>query len=459
MTDSSYSAGTALRDRAARPINGAARPAFQPTPAQELAPMDKTLAKAAARTQEADAKAARLLRVKAEEARLAHEAKEADRLRNAQESAHRKAEKATRRKARAAHRAGFLAKAAHWAGEARANSAALYTTGVYGLAVAVAFGGQAGVAHEQFGWDWPAAFGAAGFVEGLALSMALTAQQLRLRGERAMIPRILTWVCALFAAAINWGAHYHGGHWVMAAVLAASSLAGITLWEVRTGARHRQTLRALGLIAQPRPALGLVFALRYPRTWWAAWSASVADPAVRTRQEAIDAGNKARANNAAHKATGRAARQEARVKAELHKAAREAVKAAGLTKEAGPVLEALTQMALLHRTGPDRLAIEATPAHRPTPTVAVRTEPAAPRRQTRPTPAPKADEPAHVIEGTLIAMPASEMPTGLTARAIQLGDAFPDVIPTRAAAKARMGWTSNKTASEAIRALREMRGM
>lgn len=425
--------------------------------------MDKTLTKAAARTQEADAKAARLLRVKAEKAKLAHEANEAARLRRAEEAAARKADKAARKKAKAAQWAKRRQWAAHWAGKARANSAALYTTGVYGLAVAVAFGGQADVAHKQFDWDWPAAFAGAGFVEGLALSMALTAQQLRLRGERALIPRTLTWVCALFAAGINWGAHYQPDHWVMAAVLAASSVAGITLWEVRTGARHRQTLRDLGLIARPRPALGLAFALRYPRSWWAAWSASIADPAVRTRQEAIEAGNRARADKAAQAATGRAARQEARVKAELHKAAREAVKAAGLTKEAGPVIEALTQMALLHRAGPGRAAIEATPAYRATEekAVAPRAEPAQ-RRQSRPTSAHKADEAdeaAHVIEGTLIDLPASEIPTGRAARAIQLGEAFPNVIPTRSAAKARMGWTSNPTASTAIQDLKTMRGI
>src|SRR5699024_1129921 len=116
------------------------------------------------------------------------------------------------------------------------NMPAVYSSGIYGMALYVAVTGQISMATER---GWPVVFGIgmAVFLEGLALSMALTSHQHRLIGERALAPRVLTWVAAGFASAVNFVGH--ADDLVMATVLGASSLAAITVWEVRSGAKHR----------------------------------------------------------------------------------------------------------------------------------------------------------------------------------------------------------------------------
>ncbi len=61
----------------------------------------------------------------------------------------------------------------------------------------------------------------------------------------------------------------------MAAVLGASSLAAIVVWEVRSGAKHRDALRRLGLIPDPPERFGWRRWVRYPRSTFAAWSLDV----------------------------------------------------------------------------------------------------------------------------------------------------------------------------------------
>lgn len=183
---------------------------------------------------------------------------------------------AARQAERAAERAEQAAEAEHRAERAAARRAAwnhrrelagaaapaTLSMLVYLAAVASAVFGQVSVATGRYGWPTWRALVLAGFIELMALAMALTANRLRIRGERALAPRVLTWVFAGFAATINvWG------HWtdpLMAIGLGAASLGGITLWEIRSSARHRDALRTAGQLAEPLPPLGVRLWLLYP---------------------------------------------------------------------------------------------------------------------------------------------------------------------------------------------------
>lgn len=201
-----------------------------------------------AKAVEADAEA----RIRAAEARLHVQQREREASR-AEREAQRAADAAARedRAERAALRSARYAAARDACGAA---APAVLSMLVYGAAVASAVFGQVTVATGRYAWPMWRGLLLAAFIELMALAMALTANRLRLRGERAFAPRVLTWVFASFAAAVNvWG------HWtdpLMAAGLGAASLGGITLWEIRSSARHRDALRAAGQLAEPMPRLG-----------------------------------------------------------------------------------------------------------------------------------------------------------------------------------------------------------
>jgi len=188
-------------------------------------------------------------------------------------AAQRRAQRAARRveaRARAAERRAWVAARIDYV---RHNAPAVYSTGIYGMAVAGAVYGQVTAAT---GRGWPVIVGVAiaSAIEGLALSMALTAHQLRLAGERAVAPRVLTWACALVAGGINYLGHVAQDP-VGAVLLALLSVAGITVWEIRSGAKHRAALRALGLIPTPPARFGWRRWVRYPLDTLAAWSVDV----------------------------------------------------------------------------------------------------------------------------------------------------------------------------------------
>jgi hypothetical protein len=225
-----------------------------------------------ARIREADAAAERRWRAERERQQLATERLTVKQQRQAA-AEQRREQRAAARRDRWARRTRAVRAAGAGAVEyARRNAPAVYSAVIYGMAVAVAVGGQVTVATSR-GYPVIAGVGMAVFVEGLALSMALTALQQRLRGERAFVARALTWAAALFAAGINYAAHAHDP--VLAALLAASSLAGITVWEVRSGAKHRDTLRRAGVIPDPPPQLGWRRWVRYPASCLRAWSLDV----------------------------------------------------------------------------------------------------------------------------------------------------------------------------------------
>lgn len=209
-----------------------------------------------ARAVESDADA----RIRAAEARLRVRERE-----RAADRAERDAARAERLAAREVRAETAALRRVRWAGRrdwASAAAPAALSMLVYLAAVASAVFGQVSVATGRYHWAVWRALVLAGFIELMALAMATTANRLRLRGERALSPRVLTWVFASFAAGVNvWG------HWadpLMAIGLGAASLGGITLWEIRSSARHRDALRAAGQLAHPLPSLGLRFWLSQP---------------------------------------------------------------------------------------------------------------------------------------------------------------------------------------------------
>jgi hypothetical protein len=295
----------------------------------------------------ADAETERKIRAKEAEAelearRIANRAAEREAKATAKDAeATRKAERRQEKRAATAKR--WAARRDRVTGYVAGNMPGVYSAGIYAMALYVAVSGQIGVATDR-GWPVVIGIGMAAFLEGTALAMALTAHQQRLKGERALTPRVMTWVAAGFAAAINFGAH--ADDLVMAAVLGASSLAAIVVWEVRSGAKHRDALRKLGLIPDPPERFGWRRWIRYPRSTFAAWSLDVKSRVgtgaaallarVEADRAAAEAATKAEreAKAAAKAAQVDAAAAEKAAKRDAGKLAKSEAKAARQTAEA-----------------------------------------------------------------------------------------------------------------------------
>jgi hypothetical protein len=195
--------------------------------------------------------------------------------RRAELRAQRRVEQAARRAARAERAASRRAWVSARIDYVRANFPGVLSFGIYGLAAYDAVQSQI-EAMTGRGWSLSTSIGIAAVIETVAVSMALTAHHQRLKGERAMVPRALTWVCAGGAAAINYSGHIATD--ALAAVVgAALSLLAITVWEVRAGAKHRQALREAGMIPDPPAQFGWRRWVRYPRSTFAAWSHDIRD--------------------------------------------------------------------------------------------------------------------------------------------------------------------------------------
>ena len=249
--------------------------AADPKAARQLLAAQQAQAADAAKIAAADAAAERQLRLLQRRQELAAEQRRG--REHAEEQArHRKqlhrALRAERARQQALRRPAHAVALLAWL---RSHADDGYAALTYALAVGGAVFGQITAATAR-GWPLAAGVVIAVAVEGLALVMALTAQKLGLAGEAARAPRILTWVCAGAAAIINYLGHAHASR-VGPALLAALSLAGIIVWEIRSGAAHCLQLRALGLLPEPPAAFGVRRWLRYPPSTFAAWSIDVRD--------------------------------------------------------------------------------------------------------------------------------------------------------------------------------------
>lgn len=172
--------------------------------------------------------------------------------------------------------------------------------------MAVAWSSQTSYAMQAFHW-WMLA--ALGFAAAWELSTTFTGwmyHQARKAGDRGTEYRILTWIFALGAAAMNY-AHHCGPHFAptqSAVAFSAMSITGMVLWEAYARLVHRQHLRAQGLVPKARPRLGSVRWIRYPVHSWTAWSLAILDADLDTAEKAWTSA----ADHLALDRTGRAVR-------------------------------------------------------------------------------------------------------------------------------------------------------
>lgn len=243
--------------------------------ARQLLAAQQAQARAQAQIAVADADAARKLRSARQQQRLAVEHRDAHHHARVQAREQRRLRRAQRAQQAREQAAIQWARAGRLVRFSRGHADDAYAAIMYALAVGGAVFGQITAATGR-GWPLAAGVVIAVAIEGLALVMALTAHKLRLDGEAARAPRVLTWVCAAMAAGINYLGHA-GADRVGAVLLAALSLAGIVVWEIRSGAAHRHLLRRLGLLPVPPATFGARRWWRYPRSTFAAWSIDVRD--------------------------------------------------------------------------------------------------------------------------------------------------------------------------------------
>lgn len=242
--------------------------------AKELAGAERERLAAVQRREDQDAAAQRRLLEAEGRLRLTSqkdEIKANRKQRRADERAQARADKRARKQARREARAAWVKGKIRYA---RENAAAVYSSVIYGLAVSGAVYGQIDAARLHH-FPLPAAIVAAAAIEGTGLAMALTAQQQRLRGERAMAARALVWIATAAAVAINYVGHQ--SDWTKAVGLSVLSAIGIVVFEIRSGAKHRAELRKLKMIPEPGETFGLARWLTYPGETFAAWRLGIRD--------------------------------------------------------------------------------------------------------------------------------------------------------------------------------------
>ncbi|MFI7025121.1 DUF2637 domain-containing protein [Micromonospora sp. NPDC049900] len=310
--------------------------------ARELATAERERLVGAQRIADEDAAVQRRLREQEGRLRLddQRDRQKADRAERRRKEREDKRE--ARRKRRQARRQDAAAWYARRVEYVRANAAAVYSGVIYGLAVAGAVYGQVDAARIN-GLPTPIGVVAAVAIEGTGLAMALTAQQQRLAGERALAARALIWICTAAAVAIN--AIGHHADPVKAVGLSFLSALGIIVYEVRSGAKHRPTLRDRGMLPPPPERFGWRRWLVAPRSTFTAWRLDVLDrlsPGASALVARADAARRERRRLAA--AEHDRERREA-LAADVRKQARAAARKAARAGETGKALTLLLHLA------------------------------------------------------------------------------------------------------------------
>lgn len=264
-----------------------------------------------------DSKAARIMaraeakRIEAAAQTEAKNAEAARQLNNEAASLQRAGLKAARRQAKADNRAAQLAegrsraarKAKRWVASIRGEAAASYSAFVYMIVVSVAVGSQF-VFFKRLIENAPslstleavsglAALIVAVFIEGFGLAFYATSVSSRLQGRSGWVPRLAAWAVTGFAAWLQFQAHRDLlilDKPLVSYACAAASVGAMLLAEVRTTYKVGETLEQMDQKDRPQARLGVKFWLRYTQQAWWAWSAQIANPAIRTRTDALQAG-------------------------------------------------------------------------------------------------------------------------------------------------------------------------
>ncbi|MFZ3491653.1 hypothetical protein ACODT5_00170 [Streptomyces sp. 5.8] len=188
-----------------------------------------------------------------------------------------------------AHR---LAQTHRWSRELVRNQARrVLVSGPILAPMAVAWWSQTDYAKDAFGW-WTVF--ALGFAAAWELTTAFTGwmyHQARQQGDAGTVYRIMTWVFAAGAAAMNYAHHCGpGGRPTQASVaFATMSIVGMVLWELYASLVHREYLREQGLVSRARPKIGLIRWLRFPVRSWTAWSLTIENASLSTLERAWNA--------------------------------------------------------------------------------------------------------------------------------------------------------------------------
>jgi len=142
--------------------------------------------------------------------------------------------------------------------------------------MSIAWTGQSGFAMNVLGWNFLASLLYAAGYELATVFSANMYHQAKLDGDKGFEYRLATWLFAAGAGVQQWWHYSNDWHATPRSVTYSTMTAvGVVLWELHARLIHRRALRAAGKLAAPRPRLGLVRWLRYPRISWVAWSGSV----------------------------------------------------------------------------------------------------------------------------------------------------------------------------------------
>lgn len=170
----------------------------------------------------------------------------------------------------------------------RDNARRIMVVGPITAPMAVAWSSQTSYAMDAFGWWLPFALGFAAAWELTTTFTGWMYHQARSEGDSGLIYRVMTWVFAAGAAAMNYAHHCGpGGAPTQAAVaFAGMSIVGMILWELYASLLHRRHARKEGRVTKARPHIGLIRWLRYPRQSWTAWSLTINDESLDTVEKA-----------------------------------------------------------------------------------------------------------------------------------------------------------------------------
>ena len=265
-------------------------------------------------------------RIEFDERRAEAEARKKERKR--EETARQRADRRMLRQQRSEARRAWVRGRVDYV---RNNAVAVYCAGIYCLAVGGAVYGQIDAA-VALGQPIVVGIAMAGAIEGTGLAMALTAQQQRLEGERALAARAMTWLATATAVAINYFGHADDP--ARAIGLSVLSALGIVVYEIRSGARHRPLLRAKKMLPPPPERWGISQWLAYYHDTLEAWRIDVRERVSPRGERLLRAAAAARRERVAQHERDR-----------IRRLAWKAAKKAARRGQAGPVLARLTQLA------------------------------------------------------------------------------------------------------------------
>jgi hypothetical protein len=157
--------------------------------------------------------------------------------------------------------------------------------------MAVAWTSQTAFANQTLHWPGPAGVVFAAAWEASTAFCGWMYHEARKDGDRGTPYKVATWSFALGAGVMNYwhnmpSNHIMGDPTAKAVSYGVMSITGIALWELYTRLMHRKHLRKKGVLNEARPSFGLLRWIRFPKTTFHAWSATIKSQKTMTIDEA-----------------------------------------------------------------------------------------------------------------------------------------------------------------------------